>query len=178
MLYTTYRFGWTSLEQGLSLSVVGVMAVVVLAVLLRALLPRFGDRRILLFALINSGIGFLLYGLATEGWMMYAILIGTSLSFLAQPAAQGLISNAVQADEQGAVQGALTSVLSLTAVVGPLIATAVFSYFTSPEQPLKLPGAAFYLGSALTVLGLILAVRTFAHYPAAAKQAAAASRPS
>ena len=166
VLYTTYRFGWATFDVGLSLAVVGVMAVAVQAVLMRAILPRFGDRRILLFALVNSAIGFLLYGLATQGWMMYAILIGTSLSFLAQPAAQGLISNAVRPDEQGAVQGALTSVLSLTAVVGPLIATAVFSYFTSPEQTLKLPGAAFFLGSALTFLGLILAVRTFARYPA------------
>jgi DHA1 family tetracycline resistance protein-like MFS transporter len=57
-------------------------------------------------------------------------------------------------------------VLSLTAVVGPLIATTVFSYFTSPEQAIKLPGASFFLGSALTFLGLILAVRTFARYPA------------
>ena len=57
--------------------------------------------------------------------------------------------------------------LSLTAVAGPLIGTTVFSYFTGPEQSLKLPGAAFFLGSALTCLGLILAVRTFVRYPAA-----------
>jgi DHA1 family tetracycline resistance protein-like MFS transporter len=166
VLYTNYRFSWTTWEQGLSLAVVGVLAVAVQAGLVRVILPRLGERRVLVFALVNSAVGSVLYGLATQGWMMYAILIGTGLSFLAQPAAQGIISNAVRPDEQGTIQGALTSVLSLSAVIGPLIATAVFSYFTAPEQAFKLPGSAFFLGSALTLLGLILALRTFARFPA------------
>jgi DHA1 family tetracycline resistance protein-like MFS transporter len=159
VLYTTYRYAWDTWQQGLSLALVGLIAIVVQAWLVRALIPRLGERRALLLSLLSSFVGYVLYGLASEGWMMYAILVGTALSFLAQPAAQGLISNAVQPHEQGAIQGALTSILSLTAVVGPIVSTAIFSYFTSPQQPFKVPGAPFFLGAALVLVGILLALR-------------------
>ncbi len=166
VLYTTYRFDWSIWEQGLSLALVGVIAIVVQGWLMGLLLSRFGERRILLISLVCSLLGQALYGLATEGWMMYAILIGTALSFLAQPAAQGLISNAVKPNEQGAVQGALTSLASLTAIVGPIVATDIFSYFTAPGQDLKLPGAPFFLGTMLVLLSLAFTLRSFARIPA------------
>ncbi len=158
VLYTTYRFAWTTWDTGLSLALVGVISMVVQGGLIRVILSRIGERRALVLALVNSLIGYLLYGLATQGWMMYAILAGTALSFIAMPAAQGLISNAVRPDEQGAVQGALTSVMSLTGIFGPVAATEVFSFFTSPGQP-QIPGAPFFLGAMLTALGLLLALR-------------------
>jgi DHA1 family tetracycline resistance protein-like MFS transporter len=170
VLYTTYRFQWSTWETGLSLALVGVLAIVVQAGLIRVLLPRLGERRALVIGLAFSILGFVLYGVATQGWMMYVILVGTGLSFIAQPAAQGLISNAVRPDEQGAVQGALTSILSLTAIVGPVVGTGVFSYFTSGEHGLSLPGAPFFLGAVLTLAGLLLAVRVFDRFPSRAPQ--------
>ncbi|TMC58944.1 MAG: TCR/Tet family MFS transporter [Chloroflexi bacterium] len=168
VLYNAYRFNWTALEQGLSLALVGVIAIVVQGWLIRVLQPRLGERRLLLISLVSSVIGLVLYGLATQGWMMYVIMTVTALSFLSQPAAQGLISNAVKPNEQGAIQGALTSMISLTAIVGPIVGANVFSYFTAPEQPFKVPGAAFFLGAALTVVGLLLALRIFGRLPSVA----------
>jgi DHA1 family tetracycline resistance protein-like MFS transporter len=89
------------------------------------------------------------------------LIVGTSLSFIVQPAVQGFISNAVPADEQGKVQGAITSLLSLTAIIGPIIATSLFSFFTAPEQTRSVPGAPFFFGALLMLLGLFLALRTF-----------------
>ncbi len=170
VLYNAFRFQWSTWEQGLSLALVGLISLVVQGGLLQVLLPRWGERQALVIALVSSIAGLVLYGLATQGWMMYVILAGTSLSFIAQPAAQGLISNAVPANEQGAIQGALTSVLSLTAIIGPIAGTAAFAYFTAPGQPLQIPGAAFFLGAALTVLGLLFAVRTFVRLPSPVAQ--------
>lgn len=172
VLYTTYRFAWSTWQQGLSLAMFGILAAVIQAGLLRVLMPRLGERRALVIGLLSSLIGFVLYGMATQGWMMYVVMVGTALGFLAQPAAQGLISNAVAADEQGAVQGAQASLLSLTGIVAPVIATGIFSYFTAADQPFKLPGAPFFLGAVLTLVGLLLALRTFGRLRVPASQAA------
>ena len=79
--------------------------------------------------LLGYAIGsleFLGYGLATHGWMVYAIMVAASLSYFAAPATQGLLSRQVGPDEQGTLQGALSSLTSLTAIFGPLLATHLF----------------------------------------------------
>ena len=128
-------------------------------------MPWLGERRAVVIALVSSCISMVLYGLATQGWMMYVILVVTCLSFIIQAAVQGIVSNSVGSDEQGTIQGALTSLLSLTGVAGPVIATEIFSYFTAPEQMFKLPGAPFFLGAVLTLLALLIALWLFNRIP-------------
>jgi DHA1 family tetracycline resistance protein-like MFS transporter len=171
VLYTTYRFNWNSWEQGISLAFFGASTALVQAALLPVLLPRLGERRALVLGLASSVVGYVLYGLATAGWMMYVIIAATGLSFVIQPAVQALITNAVPADEQGAIQGALTSLLSLTAIVGPIIATELFSYFTAPARSTPVPGAPFFLGAVLMLAASLLAVRLFkrGHVPEVAQ---------
>ena len=77
---------------------------------------------------------------------------------------------AIRSDEQGTIQGALTSIMSLTGVFGPVIGTTVFAYFTSPDQAVHVPGAPFFLGAGLTVIALFFTVRTLQQFP---KKAAA-----
>src|SRR5690606_24397293 len=93
-----------------------------------------------------------------------------SLGGLAGPSAQSLISRAVAADEQGEVQGALASLLSLTGVAGPLIGTTLFAYFTSAASPVDLPGAPFFVGSALLAVALVVTIRAFATSPRSATE--------
>lgn len=161
VLYTTYRFNWNTWQQGISLGFFGGMTALVQAGLLPLLLPRLGERRAIVAGLASSAVGYVLYGLATEGWMMYAIIAGTALTFIVQPAVQGLITGVVSPSEQGRVQGAIAGLLSLTAVVGPLIATSLFSYFTAPARAVHVPGAPFFLGALLMLVGLLLALRSF-----------------
>ena len=165
VLYTTYRYGWDSLQQGLSLAAVGVVSVIMQGGLVGVIMSRLGERRALLVGLTSSLIGLILYGAASQGWMMYAIIIGTAPSSLWQPAAQGIISNSVKRDEQGKIQGALTSIMSLTGVFGPVIGTTVFAVFTAPEQPVHVPGAPFFLGAGLTVFALFFVMRTLRRFP-------------
>lgn len=161
VLYTTYRFEWDSWQQGISLGFFGGVTALVQAGLLPILLPRLGERRAIVAGLLSSAVGYVLYGLATEGWMMYAIIAGTGLTFMVQPAVQGFITNVVSAGEQGRVQGAIASLLSLTAIFGPILATSLFGYFTAPERAVSVPGAPFFLGALLMLLGLLFALRTF-----------------
>ena len=173
VLYTTYRFGWNTALQGFALALFGLTSAVIQAVLLRFLIARLGDRKVLVLGLVCTVIGYLGYGLATEGWMMWAIIIGTGLSAATQPAVQGMISNQVNPDEQGAIQGALASLFSVAGVITPLIATALFSYFTAAERIVKVPGVPFFLAAALALLGLLIALRIFTRLPAPGDTAAA-----
>ncbi len=172
VLSTIHRFGWTSIDNGIALAVYGVITAVVQAGLLRVLLPRFGARRVIIAGLASYIVGFVIYGVAPAGWMMYAALVVSCLCFLTQPAIQGLISQQAGADSQGAIQGALTSLVSLTSVIGPLIATAVFSTFTSTAAPIQFPGAPFIMAAGFCVGGLLLAL--YRPLPAAGATRAAA----
>lgn len=161
VLYTGYRYGWTPKQTGLSLALVGLTAAIVQGGLTRAVIPKLGERRAASLGLGISAVCLIAYGLATEGWMAYAIIAAGSLSGIAGPSVQGLISRSVGADEQGAVQGSLNSLASIAGVIGPPLATGLFGYFISAAAPMKLPGAAFFFSSALTVTALLLAIRSF-----------------
>jgi len=167
VLYTTYRFNWTELDNGLSLALVGLMYAIVSGGLTGLLVGKLGERRALIMGLLIGSVTFLMYGLATQGWMMYAFIVVGSLGGIAMPAIQSLITRMTPATEQGAVQGALTSINSIAAIVGPLMATGLFGYFTSAAAPVHMPGAAFLAASLLVAIGAGLAIRS-ARLPQAA----------
>lgn len=161
VLYTGYRYHWTSAQVGLSLALVGLMAAIVQGVLVRRLLPMLGERRAIIIGLTMSALNLAGYGLATRGWMIYVILAVGSVGFISGPALQGLISRSVRPNEQGAISGALTSLASVAGIVGPVIGTALFARGIRPQTALPLPGLAFFMGSCLLALALALAVRSF-----------------
>lgn len=168
VLFTSYRYDWTPKQIGLSLAMVGLTAAIVQGGLTRTLIPKLGERRAATTGLAISAVSLIAYGCATHGWMTYVIIAVGSLAGIAGPSVQGLISRSVGADEQGAVQGSLNSLASIAGIIGPPLATGMFGYFISPASPVKLPGAAFFFSSALTIAALILAVRSFRREPLAA----------
>ncbi len=161
VLYTGYRYGWGPAEVGGSLAVIGIMAAVVQGGLVRVIVPRLGERRAMVVGLGISAMNFLAYGLATQGWMIYVVLVLGSIGAIGGPAVQALISKGVPANEQGAMQGALASLTSVAGIIGPLLATGLFAYFISERAPVRLPGAAFFMSSALVLAGLALALASF-----------------
>jgi DHA1 family tetracycline resistance protein-like MFS transporter len=159
VLYTTYRFNWSAVENGLSLALVGIMSIVVQGGLTGPIIGKLGEKRALVGGLCVSCIAFALYGLADRGWIVYVVIFAGSIGGVATPAIQSIISKSVSPDEQGAVQGALTSLQSLTGIIGPLLASNLFRYFTSETAFAHVPGAAFFAGALLSLVGTILAVR-------------------
>jgi len=160
VLYTTYRFNWTELENGLSLTLVGIMFAIVSAGLTGKMVKKLGERKAIIFGLIVGSISFLVYGLATKGWMMYAMIVLGSIGGIGGAAIQSLITKLVSASEQGAVQGVISSIQAVAAIIGPLMATNLFAYFTSPAAPVHLPGAAFIASSMLVAISALLAIRS------------------
>ncbi len=137
------------------------MAGIVQGGLTRFIVKRFGEARTALFGLCVAVLNFAAYGFATEGWMIYVILIVGSLGSVTGPAVQGLISRNVGADEQGGVQGSLTSLMGVAGIIGPPIATTLFAYFIRKDSLVYLPGAAFLFSSLLMLLAMLLALVSF-----------------
>lgn len=106
-------------------------------------------------------LSFLLFGLATAGWMMFAILVIYCMGGIFGPSLQGIMSNQVLPSEQGELQGAMTSLISLSNIIGPLLMTGVFHYFTKKDAPFVFPGAPFILAAFLTSISALLAIRAF-----------------
>ncbi|QEC41247.1 TCR/Tet family MFS transporter [Pseudobacter ginsenosidimutans] len=157
--YGIEKFNWHESEIGISLGIVGLTVGLVQGVLIRKTIPLFGQEKSIYIGLILYAVGMVLFGLATEGWMMYVFTVIYCLGGIGGPALQGTISNHVPANEQGELQGALTSLISVTAMIGPPLMTGLFSYFTHKSAPVQLPGAPFYLGAFLLLLSAWLAYR-------------------
>lgn len=171
VLYTGYRYGWGTKQTGLSLALVGLMAAVVQGGLARRLLPALGERRSAILGFATMALALAGYGLAPVGWAVYPMIVFGSLSGLAVPAIQGMISRTVGDDEQGGIQGSLTSLQSVAGAIGPPLATAVFGFFISEKAPAVVPGAPFFLSSGLAVLAGFLAARSFRRNPAEGRAA-------
>ena len=166
VLYTGHKFGWDAQANGLSLALVGVMATIVQGGLVQPVIKRFGERRAILGGLVIAVITYLGYGLATAGWMLLAFIVFGSIGGVAGPAIQGLVAGTVASHDQGKVQGAIQSLMSLTAIVAPLLFTAgLFSYFTSDAAPIELPGAPFLLGAVMYATAFVLLLRLFRRMP-------------
>lgn len=166
VLYTGYRYGWGEQMNGVTLALVGVMALVVQGFLIGPIIKRFGERQAILLGLGVSVLSFAVYGFAWEGWVMFAGIIVGSLAGVAGPAIQGLVAGSVSPSEQGKVQGALTSLISLTGIVAPIIfTTGIFAYFTSEAAVFRLPGAPFLLGALLNLISVIVLFVLFRRLP-------------
>lgn len=167
VLYTMFMFGWGELKNGLVLGLVGVMAVIVQGGLVRPAIKRFGERKAVLYGLAISTVVFAGYGLATQEWMIMALIVLGSLGGICGPALQSLVAGSVSPSDQGKVQGALTSLISITSIIAPFMFTSgIFRYFTSLKAPIQFAGAPFLVGSMLLFVALLIARSVFRKLPA------------
>lgn len=162
--YTMLKFNWDGRMVGISLGIVGLLIAVVQGGLIRKIIPMFGEKNSIYAGLILYAVGLLLFAAASTGWMMLVFLIPYCLGGICGPALQSVISNQVPANEQGELQGALTSLMSVTSIVGPLLMNYLFAYFTGPHAPVYFPGASFVLGAILIVVGIFFAIGSLRTY--------------
>jgi DHA1 family tetracycline resistance protein-like MFS transporter len=158
--FTAYRFKWTPKTIGISLAVVGLLVAFVQAGLIRVITPRIGNERCIYLGLLLYAIGMFLFAIASQSWMMFAFLVPYCLGGIAGPALQATISGHVPPNMQGELQGSLTSLMSLTSIVGPLLMTNLFAYFTSVKAPVLFSGAPFVLGGVLMLASSIVAYKS------------------
>jgi len=159
--YTIEKFNWNNAWVGFSLAFVGIMMAGVQGGLIRVILPKLGQERSIWVGLLLYSAGLILFAFATKGWMMFVFLVPYCLGGICGPALQGYMSNSVPANEQGELQGGLTSLMSVSTIIGPPLMTWAFFYFTKPGAPVQFPGAPFAIGSVLMLTSAVLAARSF-----------------
>jgi len=159
--YNMEKFKWDEKWVGYSLGFVGLMVAIVQGGLIRVIIPKLGRENSVYAGLALNSLGLLLFAFASTSWMMFAFIVPYSLGGIAGPALQGIISNNVPANEQGELQGALTSLMSVTSIVGPPLMTTIFAKFTSSNAPFIFPGAPFLIGSVMVLVSTVLVFRSF-----------------
>jgi DHA1 family tetracycline resistance protein-like MFS transporter len=153
------KFKWSPKMIGISLAVVGVLVSLVQGVLVRFVNPKIGNEKSVYVGLGLYTIGLVLFGLASQSWMMFAFLIPYCLGGISGPGLQAIISGSVPANEQGELQGSLTSIISITSIIGPLVMSNLFAFFTGPIAPFYFPGAPFMLAALLMLLSCLFAYK-------------------
>ncbi|MEO8108656.1 MAG: TCR/Tet family MFS transporter [Ginsengibacter sp.] len=153
------RFSWSEKVIGISLGLVGLLVGLVQGVLIRYINPKLGNTKSIYVGFAMYAVGLMLFAFATQGWMMFVFLVPYCLGGIAGPALQSIITGHVPANEQGELQGALTSLISATSILSPPIMTNLFAHFTAKTTSLYFPGAPFLLGSVLMVAAGIVAYK-------------------
>src|SRR5450830_826327 len=168
VLYTTFRFNWTPGQNGAALFCVGLTAAVVQAGLLGLLIKRFGEVRLAQLGMVSGSITYLLYGLATQGWMMYVLIFCNVLSFAIGPALQSIVSKHTPAGEQGELMGSLQSISSVGVIIMPLLGSAILGEASHLAAGDWRVGSTFYLCAIMQALAIFVAQRYFGQHKAEA----------
>lgn len=154
--YTAHVFHWSEKLIGYSLALVGLLVGAVQLGLIRVVNPRLGNERSIYLGLFLYGVGLVLFAFATKGWMMFAFLVPYCLGGIAGPAIQSMLAGHVPPNEQGELQGALTSLMSLTTIIGPPMVNNLFTHFSRSSAPIYFPGIPFLLGAVFMFLSIVI----------------------
>ncbi len=159
VLYTTYRYGWDQRTVGLTMAGAGIAMIIVQGVLVKPTVARFGERASLISGLAFAVFGFSIYGLAPTGSLFWLGIPIVALWGLYGPASQGLMTRRVAPSEQGQLQGALSSIMGITGMIGPGLFTLTFAFFIAPDRAIDVPGAPFLVAAILVAGAVTLAWR-------------------
>lgn len=154
---TEGKFDWTPKEVGISLAVVGICIAIVQGTLTGRFAKAFGDRKTAKIGLIIFFFALLGIGFASHGWMLYAMMLPYAFSGLSGPAIKAIMANNTRDDEQGELQGTITSLISLAEIIGPLMMMGLFTYTTVnlPEED-KIFGSPYFAGAIFVVIALVI----------------------
>ena len=144
------QFGWGPGMIGLSLGAFGIGIAIVQGLLMRPILNKIGERNAVVLGLSVDVLAFIMLGFVTNGWIALALTPFTALGSIAGPALQGIMSRTAADNQQGELQGALTSINAVATIMAPLLMTQLFFYFTHESAPAYLPGAPFLFSAVLT----------------------------
>ena len=154
--FTKLKFGWSEGAIGASLSYVGLVLAGAQAFATPRLVPALGERRAILLGLGSGLIGFVGNSIVPQGWMIYPVMAFAGLQGLVMPSMNSTLSKTVAVDQQGELQGGVSSLLSLSAILGPPLMTHALAHFTRPGSAFQFPGAPYLLAGVLTAISMLL----------------------
>ncbi|RCL03210.1 MAG: Major transporter facilitator family protein [Candidatus Tokpelaia sp. JSC189] len=156
---STYRYGWNESLIGLSLGMFGVGQIVMMVLVLpRLTMLGWSDWRISVVGLTFAMIGLVGYAFASEGWMILVIFALTCMEYLAHVPMRAIAAGEVPPSAQGELQGALSSISSLTSMVGPIMYTWVFARSTDTNASVHFAGAPYLLAAVFIVASWLVMI--------------------
>ncbi|HSG88950.1 MAG TPA: TCR/Tet family MFS transporter [Pseudomonadales bacterium] len=165
--YALHKFDWSQGQVGAALAVVGLSSAIVSGTLVGPIVARLGEVRAAYLGLLSAALAFFGYAFASEGWMMFPWVFVGAFIGLVMPSLRGLLSRSTPAEAQGELQGAIGSLVGLTSIVGPLLMTQTFRYFSTDASPYYFPGAAFFLAACLALAAAAAVATAVRRLPAA-----------
>jgi MFS transporter, DHA1 family, tetracycline resistance protein len=161
VLYSTFKFGWGPGDNGWALAAVGIVQAIVQGLLMGRILKVVSVRRLAVLGMTSSTLAYLLWGAATHGWMMYAIIFVNLLGPTVASAIQSIISSAADAKNQGKTLGAVGGINSLMAVIAPVLGAPLLTMVSHlPKGDWRI-GAPFYFCALLQGVALFLMTAHF-----------------
>lgn len=159
VLYTGHRYGWSPGVVGLTLTLTGVLGIIVQAGLVGPAVARLGERGALLLGLLAGAVGFGWYAWAPTGWLYLAGAPVFALSGLIGPGLQGLMTRRVGPSEQGQLQGANSMLMGVAAIAGPPLFGLTFAWSVRNDAALHMPGLAIWIAAGLLAAAAVLSLR-------------------
>ncbi len=157
--YVLHKFQWSEGQVGLALAAVGLSSAVVSGTLVGPVVKRMGEARAAYLGFALAAVSFFGYAFATQGWMLFPAIAFGAFMGLVMPSLRGIMSRTVAEESQGELQGAISSLMGLTAIFAPLIMTQTFRHFSMADAWLYFPGASFFLAGCLALLsGMVVMV--------------------
>ncbi len=166
--YTIEKFDWSPQMIGYSMAVVGICSIIINAGLVGPAVKHLGEAKTALLGLALAATGFLIAGTAVNSTVMLLSIFPICMMGLAMPALRAIMSNAVQQNAQGELQGAIAALMSLTMIIAPFIMTQLFARFTGPDAPFYFPGVSYVLAASLMMVAFFICAILFRRVRAAA----------
>lgn len=156
--FTIEVLSFSSSQIGLALGAFGVGFAVSQAFLIGPVIKRVGEWFTVVIGMGAASIAMIGTAFVHTPVGLYGFLLVGSLAGLAGPAINSLMSRQVPDNSQGELQGAINAANSLTAIIGPLLATQLFNYFTTAPRgtAMYFPGAPFIGAGILVICGGIV----------------------
>lgn len=155
--FTVEVFNFTSSTIGRTLGAFGIGFAFSQAVLAAPLSKGMGEPAVGIIGLLFATTAFAGIAFSAEVYQLYLFIAVGTVSGLAPPAINGVLSRQVPDNSQGELQGAVNAASSLATIIGPLGATQIFSYYTSaPETGHYFPGAPFVACAIAVAISLVI----------------------
>ena len=152
-LFLQRRMGWGTSRAAYGFAFLGLVSAFIQGGLIRRLVPRFGEPKLVVAGLSALIVGFAAMALAqgTPALLGAILIIGIGHG-LANPTVQGLLSRVTPAGDQGAVFGTLSSAQTLARMANYLLANYLLGL------GLSYTSAPYWEAAAIAGVALLLAV--------------------
>ena len=154
--YTVGKYDWSKQQIGLSLTVIGILTLLIQTYLIQFVSKYLTDQQLITWGIVFSIGGLLLISLSSTALILWTGMILYLIGSIQQTGFQSLLSKLVQENKQGILQGILSSINGLTTLIGPLLFTYLFYAFSKPEHTFVFHGISFFVAAIFCLLALIL----------------------